>query len=201
MKLASVWTSIVQVFNVLTFSSIEDADVGQVPITLHDVGSTTSIPITQDESGQFHHGNTPMVQEFSSGMVYHADEFEVVPLRTGGKEFSYMFNDHPVVGTPKNPQDGVGGGLNCHYEMDGWEPCYSPQNRSCWLQKGNEYIDIDTDYEDPAAVPIGRVRRYHLEVSEQPISPDGTTMEHGKVFNRRYPGPWIGRQLRSPDTG
>lgn len=191
MKLASVWTSIVQVFNVLTFSSIEDADVGQVPITLHDVGSTPRIPITQDESGQFYHGNTPMVQEFSSGMVYHADDFEAVPLRTGGKEFSYMFNDHPIVGTPKNPQDGVGGGLNCHYEMEGWEPCYSPRNRSCWLQKGDKFIDINTDYEDPAEVPVGRVRRYHLEVSEQPISPDGTTMEHGKVFNRRYPGPWI----------
>jgi hypothetical protein len=25
-----------------------------------------------------------------------------------------------------------------------------------------------------------------------PISPDGVTMEHGKVFNRTYPGPWIG---------
>ena len=25
-----------------------------------------------------------------------------------------------------------------------------------------------------------------------PLSPDGVTMEHGKVFNRTYPGPWLG---------
>ena len=39
------------------------------------------------------------------------------------------------------------------------------------------------------------VIQFHLEVSEQPIAPDGTTMEHGKIFNRMYPGPWIGECL------
>lgn len=198
MKLASVWTSIVQVFNVLTFSSPEGSDVAQHPITLNDGGSgphnpPPKIPITQDESGQFFRGKTPMVQEYSSGMVYHPEDHEFVPLRTGGKEFSFMYKDHPVVGTPKNPQEGPGGGLNCHYpDMTGWESCHSPTNRSCWLKKGGEYIDINTDYENPAAVPKGKTRYFNLEVSEQPISPDGETMEHGKVFNRRYPGPWIG---------
>lgn len=33
-----------------------------------------------------------------------------------------------------------------------------------------------------------------MTVDEQPISPDGVTMEHGKVFNRTYPGPWIGKR-------
>ncbi|KAK3900945.1 putative laccase precursor [Staphylotrichum tortipilum] len=205
MKLASVWTSIVQVFNVLTFSSTEDTPgehASQIPLAAtkpapgrHGIthpGPGPKIAVTQDAAGRFFHGSTPLVQESFSGMVYHPDEFRAVPLRTGGRERSYVFNDHPVVGTPKNPQEGVGGGLNCHYaDMQGWEPCYSPQNRTCWLKKGDQYIDVNTDYEDPAAVPVGRVRRFHLEVSEQPIAPDGTTMEHGKIFNRMYPGPWI----------
>ncbi len=173
MKLASVWTSIVQVFNVLTFSSTEEdrADhvAAQIPLAKpghHGIahpGPGPKIAVTQDASGRFFHGSTPLVQESFSGMVYHPDEFRAVPLRTGGHERSYVFNDHPVVGTPKNPQEGVGGGLNCHYaDMQGWEPCYSPQNRTCWLKKGDQYIDIETDYEDPAAVPVGRVRRVRL---------------------------------------
>lgn len=34
--------------------------------------------------------------------------------------------------------------------------------------------------------------QFSLEVNEQPLSPDGHTLEHGKVFNGTYPGPWIG---------
>jgi len=192
MKLASVWTSIVQVFNILSFAPTKDGDVAQIPITLHNTGDGAKIPVTQDDSGRFYHGSRPLIQEYSSGMVYHPDDFKEVPLRTGGKEFSYVHKNYPVVGTPKNDQDGEKGGLLCHYpDMSGWEPCYSDQNRSCWLKKGSQRIDINTDYEDPEKVPKGIVRKFHLEVSEQPISPDGTTMEHGKVFNRRYPGPWI----------
>jgi hypothetical protein len=167
MKLASVWTSIVQVFNVLTFSSPEEiTDVPtQIPFVLHDDDTHEyhpgpKIPVIQTDSGEFFHGNTPLIQEYSSGMVYHPDEYKDVPLRTGGQEFSYVFKDTPVVGTPKNPQEGVGGGLHCQYPtMKGWEPCYSPKNRTCWLKKGNQYIDINTDYEDASAVPVGRVRR------------------------------------------
>ena len=36
--------------------------------------------------------------------------------------------------------------------------------------------------------------QYYMTIDEQPISPDGVTMEHGKVFNRTYPGPWIGKR-------
>ncbi|KAK4125803.1 multicopper oxidase [Parathielavia appendiculata] len=129
-------------------------------------------------------------------MVYHPDEYKDVPLRTGGNEleFSALFKDRPVVGTPKSPQEGGRGGLVCDYTKTmpkGWRSCYGPKNRTCWLRRGDEYIDINTDYEDPAEVPQGKLRRFHLEVSEQPISPNGMTMEHGKIFNRRYPGPWI----------
>lgn len=181
MKLASVWTSIVQVINILTFSSSDDA---QSPLTLNTENDHPSvhnnqrpagqhgqhgqhgpdpgprIPVIQDASGTFRHGSKVLVQEYSSGMVYHPDDFKAVPLRTGGKESSFVYKDHPVIGTPKSPQEGVGGGLHCQYPtMKGWKPCYSPSDRSCWLRNDAQVIDIETDYEDPDAVPVGVVRR------------------------------------------
>ncbi|KAK4118010.1 multicopper oxidase [Parathielavia appendiculata] len=202
MKLASVWTSIVQVFNVLTFSSPEEISGTpvQTPLVVDDdialhFEPGPKIPVVQTESGEFFHGDTRLVQEYSSGMVYDPNEFKDVPLRACKEEASYVFKGSPVIITPRNPQEGRPDcRLKCHYPtMKGWEPCYSAQNRSCWLRKNrtNEIIDINTDYEDAAAVPVGKIRRFYLEVSEQPISPDGTTMEHGKIFNRMYPGPWI----------
>ncbi|KAK4041644.1 putative laccase precursor [Parachaetomium inaequale] len=213
MKLASVWTSVVQVFNVLTFSSPSDeshSTAAQIPLALDlDPDTTTPPPppsfihssdpgpiiaVTQDASGNFYHGSRRLVQEYHSGMVYDPNDYLEVPLRTNGKEGSFVYKDDPFVGVPKNPQEGVGGGLHCHYpNMTEWESCYGPKNRTCWLRhrQTGRTIDIDTDYEDPKEVPAGSIRRYHLEVSEQPIAPDGTTMEHGKVFNRMYPGPWI----------
>ncbi|KAH7631021.1 multicopper oxidase-domain-containing protein [Sordaria sp. MPI-SDFR-AT-0083] len=193
MRLTSVWTSVVQVFSFLTFSSPEDGvqDLSsqrpQIPIALEDV---VHHPLSPPSS---HHGHHPIPP--SSNNV-NIDGDEVVPLYTGGKERSYMINDHPVVGTPKSPQEGgPGGGLNCHYpDMQDWEPCYGPENRTCWLKHkhdADKRIDIMTDYENEWEIPKGKVRKFYLEVSEQPISPDGATMEHGKVFNRTYPGPWL----------
>jgi hypothetical protein len=178
MKLASVWTSIVQVFNVLTFSA-EEGDgssngTPQVPISLHHAGPAPPVdsgpwipPITKDEAGNFFRGDKPLVQEYGSAMVYDPDRHKTVPLRTGGQErsFAHMFRDldHPIVGTPKNGQDGENGGLLCEYEaMKGWESCYGPEDRSCWLRRGDERIDINTDYENPAAVPVGQVRHVRL---------------------------------------
>ncbi|KAK3687959.1 multicopper oxidase-domain-containing protein [Podospora appendiculata] len=187
MKLESVWTGIVQIFHVLTFSTTGDGDVSQVPLNPHgDSGRIyrPTIPIIETATGKVHDGDDYLIQDDSSSQVYHSNDVKIIPHRTGGKEFSAIYGDTPVVGTPKNPQDGAEGGLVCKYEdMQGWEPCYGPENRSCWLKNGELVIDINTDYENPDL--------FNLEVSEQPISPDGTTMEHGKVFNRRYPGPWI----------
>ncbi|KAK4184062.1 putative laccase precursor [Podospora australis] len=203
MKASSVWTSIVQVFNFLSFSPNEAEVAQQKPISYnhhHPLAKPTAGPgpkiaVTQDGAGNFFHGNTPLVQEFSSGMVYDPNDFKFVPLRHQGEERSYVLHGSPVVGTPRNGQEGVEGGLDCHYpNMVDWEPCYTPENRTCWIKQkveGGKHIDISTDYEDPAEVPEGITRQFYLEVSEQPIAPDGTTMEHGKVFNRRYPGPWL----------
>lgn len=182
MKLASVWTAIVQVFEVLTLSST-DGDGAAAPRLPFDFGGTQAgndpglhIPVTKDASGQFFHGNRPLAQEYSSGMLYyHPGDHDAAPLRTGGKELSFLVDGkYPVVGTPRSPQEGLGGGLNCHYpQMVGWESCYSSQNRSCWLMrsKGGEYKDVYTNYEDPDAVPVGTVRK--VSRREQTHNPPG----------------------------
>lgn len=145
-----MWTSVVQVFSFLSFSSPEDGnDLSsqrpQFPIPLENVHHYPPAS---------HHPIPPSSNNAAE---------DVVPLYTGGKEHSYMVNDHPVVGTPKSPQEGgPGGGLNCHYpEMQDWEPCYSPENRTCWLKhKHNEKrIDIMTDYENEWEIPKGKVRK------------------------------------------
>ena len=85
-----------------------------------------------------------------------------------------------------------GAGFQCNYSVGQprWKECSTPQNRGCWLRgpKGDEF-NITTDYENFA--PVGIVRTYELEVSEEELDPDGFRFIHGKVFNKQYPGPWI----------
>ncbi|KAK4095875.1 multicopper oxidase [Parathielavia hyrcaniae] len=188
MKLASVWTSVVQVFNVLTFSSPEELSQAatQVPFVPGDEipflpGHANDSPSAHGDDilVDFEDGPTIPVVQTASGEFYHGDRL--------------MIQD-PIIGTPRSPQEGIGEGLICNYTKSlppSWRSCYSPTSRGCWLTNGTNTFDLDTDYEDPSAVPVGVTRYFHLEVSEQPISPDGTTMEHGKIFNRMYPGPWI----------
>jgi hypothetical protein len=94
-------------------------------------------------------------------MVYDPNDYLDFPLRTNGQEGSGVYKDDPFVGVPKNPQEGVGGGLRCRYrDMPEWESCYGPQNRTCWLRNKNtgQTIDIGTDYENPKMVPLGENR-------------------------------------------
>ena len=76
---------------------------------------------------------------------------------------SYVMADGTlVVGTPKNPQEGKAGGLDCKYpDMTDWDLCFELENRTCWLKKkdNSTYIDIMTDYENPWEVPNGTTRR------------------------------------------
>lgn len=85
-----------------------------------------------------------------------------------------------------------GGQFQCNYSMGqpGWKECSTPQNRGCWLRgpQGQE-LNISTNYEKIA--PVGIVRKYELEVSEEELHPDGFKNTRGKVFNKEYPGPWI----------
>ncbi|KAN0078973.1 Multicopper oxidase domain containing protein [Elaphomyces granulatus] len=108
-------------------------------------------------------------------------------------EIPHKFDDDtplpPIVGVPRRE-----GAFECPYpDMIDFENCHGPGSRGCWLYNpdtGEEY-NITTDYDDPTKVPKGIVREFWLQISDMPISPDGVTMEHGKVFNRTYPGPWI----------
>ncbi|OXV10631.1 hypothetical protein Egran_01608 [Elaphomyces granulatus] len=97
--------------------------------------------------------------------------------------------DLPLIPVPRRE-----GAFNCTYpRMRGFENCHGPGNRGCWLrhQRTKKEYNIETDYDDVDKVPRGIVREYWLQIADMPISPDGVTMEHGKVFNRTYPGPWI----------
>ncbi|KAK3379063.1 multicopper oxidase-domain-containing protein [Lasiosphaeria ovina] len=199
MKFASVWTGIVQVFNVATFSSLEDTEVTQIPLIPQEPEPGPvfrHLPITQDEDGNYWRGKVSLTQDWSSGQIYDARDYQVIPYHVDENNIVYSERagppnrgETPVIPTPKNPQDGSR--INCRYpKMFGWRTCFN-ETKTCWLKNGTHTIDINTDYENIDLIPVGETKYYDFEVSEEPISPDGMTMEHGKLFNRRYPGPWI----------
>lgn len=136
MKLDSVWTSLVYVFNVLTFSSPASPD--DVQAALSDAPGTA--------------------------YVVQPKHLEVIALGAGqddGKAY-VAANGSPLIPTPKNPQEGLDR-MTCSYpNMQGWTSCHGPNDRSCWLQNAanpSQKYDITTDYENPDTVPVG-VTRY-----------------------------------------
>lgn len=146
MRFESAWTGLVYVFNFLTLSSPTDREVSQNPLNQAGFGQSPS----HDEVVTLPHG----------GDSYD----EVITLSHGGnQEKSWILSDKtPIVGTPKNEQEGIAGGLNCSYpKMKDWVPCYEIKNRTCWLRKSDNssFIDINTDYEDPLEVPNGTTRK------------------------------------------
>lgn len=139
MRLESVWTTLVYVIDILTFSSS---------------------------------GNRELVLKTST-------ELSASKIRT-----------YPHFQVPKNPQSGEA--FTCSYpELTDFTVCHSPTNRSCWLESKDKTFNVDSDSEILEGTPTGIVRRYNLNVSEIELSPDGYLMEHGKVFNGSYPGPWL----------
>ncbi|RDL37140.1 uncharacterized protein BP5553_04573 [Venustampulla echinocandica] len=126
-------------------------------------------------------GNTvqdqlPLGQGHTSNVVSHVDNIGSEPL---------MFE------APRDPRTGEG--FICEYpRMRGYRKCHE-NDKHCWIKShdGRRKFDINSDYENPKEVPLGITRRFELDIGEMPLSPDGVTMEHGKVFNRQYPGPWI----------
>ncbi|KAM0554812.1 hypothetical protein ACHAPJ_006545 [Fusarium lateritium] len=99
-------------------------------------------------------------------------------------------HSYPYFEAPSGP-DQDGKSFTCEYpDLEGWEPCTSATNRSCWLRGPHEQrFDIGTDYEN--FFPFGVTREYHLHVADQAINGDGVENPYGKVFNGKYPGPWI----------
>lgn len=145
MKLESVWTGLVYVFNILTFSASEDHDASQAPLNkidfevIYDVNAPGANNIPHDK--------------ITPGFSYEDHDATK----------SYVMEDGtPVIGVPKNGQEGVGPGLECHYpDMKDWKSCYGPDSRDCWMERkdGKKTINIDTDYENPREVPTGITRK------------------------------------------
>ncbi|KAF7504966.1 hypothetical protein GJ744_001547 [Endocarpon pusillum] len=108
---------------------------------------------------------------------------------------------HPKVALPDGPifaPPNASPGFVCNYTaMKGWRHTGGVGMRGAWLEKpigddddtGGIY-NIFTNYDRFA--PIGTVRKYHLNVTDQNINADGINRpDGGKVFNGQYPGPWI----------
>lgn len=82
--------------------------------------------------------------------------------------------------------------FTCDYtKMVGWEPCSTPMDRKCWLRRksdGKQY-DIYTNYEEEK--PTGVTRYYTLEVDDSWYAANGRNSTAAKLFNNKYPGPWV----------
>ncbi|KAG8528395.1 uncharacterized protein KY384_007313 [Bacidia gigantensis] len=174
MKLPSAgWAKIIQIFNItLLWSPGRD--------------HRTQTVLQNEPHYSSHHGRVEPTHFILPGEG--ADDGKLYAAEDGS----------PLIPTPRHPQD-AGGRLVCEYpKMSDWVNCHGPNSRDCWLQNKadpSKKINIDTDYEDPNEVPVGITRKFSLEVNEQPLSPDGQILEHGKVFNGTYPevcwGDWV----------
>ena len=95
----------------------------------------------------------------------------------------------PIFRPPGTPDSSS---FHCDYSsMVGWEPCSIPTNRKCWLRRisdGKQY-DIFTDYEND--IPSGTTRYYELDLVDSSFDADGLKFSYAKLFNNKYPGPWI----------
>ncbi|RGP71961.1 hypothetical protein FSPOR_3076 [Fusarium sporotrichioides] len=97
--------------------------------------------------------------------------------------------DFPVFNPP--PVDPGDAKFVCEYpEMEGFVDCSIAENRECWLRHpdGREF-NIHTNYEKFA--PIGIMRNYTLTITDESFNADGQNFAEAKLFNKKYPGPWL----------
>ncbi len=75
--------------------------------------------------------------------------------------------------------------------MQGWEDCSHELDRKCWIRNKSDgrQFDINTDYEN--IWPIGVERYYEIDLADSWYAADGLNFTLAKLFNHRYPGPWI----------
>jgi hypothetical protein len=100
----------------------------------------------------------------------------------------------PIFKPPGGAPTGPGSDFTCDYSnMVGWYNCSTPDNRGCWLKNLNntEEYNISTNYEDTNWTPVGITRNYVLNITDQWVNADGLNFSEGKIFNGKYPGPWI----------
>ncbi|KAK2855717.1 hypothetical protein FQN49_004913 [Arthroderma sp. PD_2] len=84
--------------------------------------------------------------------------------------------------------------IRCEYpSMKGW--AYSHKKNGDWLEYvGSNPGDItkyNIETDNDKYVPQGIKRKYHLEITDESVNMDGTVFDKAKVFNKKYPGPWI----------
>jgi hypothetical protein len=97
--------------------------------------------------------------------------------------------DYPVFRPPGDPDNK---NFRCEYPlMKGWEDCSHGLDRKCWIRRNSDgkQLDINTDYEN--VWPIGIDRYYELDLASGSYAADGLDFSQAKLFNKRYPGPWI----------
>lgn len=101
----------------------------------------------------------------------------------------------PIFKPPGGRLRGPGSEFTCDYSnMVGWSVCTTPEDRGCWLKKGDstdpkDRFDIHTNYE--TRTPKGVTRYYTLVLTDDIINTDGIPSRDAKIFNGQYPGPWI----------
>ena len=136
-----------------------------------------------EEPGFEHQAPLPLRPHFSHGVGDSKTIFEKPAVLEKG----------PVFTPPSASTHGEASKFVCEYpEMVGWEPCSTPEDRTCWLKrKGTqEKLDIHRDYEKVA--PKGVERIYELNATDGlAINADGLDFSLAKLFDRQYPGPWI----------
>jgi hypothetical protein len=98
--------------------------------------------------------------------------------------------DYPVFKPPGGDLDNKN--FRCEYPlMKGWEDCSHELDRKCWIRRkaDGKQLDINTDYENVG--PIGVERYYEIDLADGWYAADGLNFTQAKLFNQRYPGPWI----------
>jgi len=145
MKVTSIWTRIVSIFNVLTFQTTNINEQPSLQPHLDSTGNHNIRPVH------------PHVEPAEVNVVSWTDAVD------DGKAY-FLENGTPIIPISKNSQEGPKG-LACQYpEMKEYTSCHGPNSRDCWLVKKNKVIGINTDYEDVDEIPVGITRKVSVSL-------------------------------------
>jgi hypothetical protein len=177
------WAIVNVAFHFLTFTPLDNYDTtaGNLQIQLHDVPDSLKppsrvvpVPLLPNSKPETYADWLNPPEEYSE-LTSAVSQY---PVRG------------PVFRPPGTPEDSP---FQCDYSasMPDWEPCSTPTNRKCWLRQKSDWkqFDIYTDYEK--FTPNGTTRYYNLDLADHWWAADGLNFTDAKLFNRKYPGPWI----------
>jgi hypothetical protein len=145
MKVTSIWTRIVSIFDVLTFQT---TSINKQPSLQPHLDSTSNHGIRPVHP----HVESPYVESAELNVASWTDAVD------DGKAY-FLENGTPLIPISKNSQEGPKG-LACEYpDMKGYKSCHGPNSRDCWLANKNKVIGINTDYENVKEIPVGITRK------------------------------------------